>query len=98
MDKAELIEVILTELKELCEENEIDASDVDSQTALFGSGSLIDSMALVSLIITVEEHVLEATGKEIQVVDESAIITEGQTPFRNAETLAELTLIKAGAE
>ena len=52
----------------------------------------------VDLIIKVEEHVLETTGKEIQVVDESAIITEGQTPFRNAETLAELTLTKAGAE
>lgn len=94
MNQAELIDVILAELKVICEENGIDGSRVDRQTALFGAGSIIDSLALVGLIIKVEEYVLEKTGKEIEVIDEAAIITEGKTPFENAATLAELALLK----
>ena len=95
MNKNELIDVIVAELKELCEESNIDSSDVDSQTVLFGGGSIIDSLALVGLIVKVEEYVLEKTGKEIQVIDEETIITEGKSPLENAITLAELALVKS---
>ena len=94
MNKAELIDVILTELKVICEENGIDGGAVDSKTVLFGGGSIIDSLALVGLIIKVEEFVMDQTGKEIQVIDEDAIVTDGRTPFENAESLAELVLAK----
>jgi len=94
MNKTELLDVIVAELKELCNESNIDSSDVDSQTVLFGGGSIIDSLALVSLIVKVEEYVLEKTGKEIQVIDEETIITGGKSPLENAITLAELALVK----
>jgi len=97
MNEAELIDVILAELKVICEENEIDAGPVDRETVLFGSGSIIDSLALVGLIIKVEEFIFERTGKEVQVIDEDAIITEGKTPFRNASTLAALAIAKSNA-
>ena len=53
MDKAELIEVILTELKELCEETEIDASDVDptSNAATTGNCSADDRASSTSSTI-----------------------------------------------
>lgn len=95
MNQAELIDVIVAELKVVCEENGIDASAVDRHTVLFGGNSIIDSLALVGLIIKVEEYIFDQTGKEIQVIDEAAIITEGKTPFENAVTLADLALTKA---
>ena len=97
MNEAELVDVILAELKVICEENDIDASKVDRETVLFGSGSIIDSLALVGLIIKVEEFIYERTGKEVQVIDEEAIITEDKTPFRNATTLAALGIAKSNA-
>jgi hypothetical protein len=97
MNEAELVDVILAELKVICEENDIDAGQVDRDTVLFGQGSIIDSLALVGLIIKVEEFVFERTGKEVQVIDEEAIITEGKTPFRNAATLAALAIVKSNA-
>ena len=98
MNKEKLIEVILTELKVICEENGIDSGDIDGDTMLFGGTALIDSLALVGLIIRVEEYVLEKTGKEIQVIDEDAIVNDSTTPFQNAVMLAELVLAKLNAE
>lgn len=97
MDEATLIAVILDELKLACGELGIDTSAIDADTVLFGEGSLIDSMALVGLVIKLEEHVLASTGQEIQVIDDEAIIADGQTPFRNARSLAAHALRKAQA-
>lgn len=97
MNKEKLIDVILTELKVICEESGLDSGDIDGDTMLFGGTALIDSLALVGLIIKVEEYVFEKTGKEIQVIDEEAIITDSTTPFQNAVTLAELVIVKLHA-
>lgn len=94
MNKQELIEVIMAELRVICEENNLNVDTLNQETMLFGGGSIIDSLSLVGLIIKVEEHILEKTGKEIQLIDENAIIADGITPFRNALTLAELALVK----
>ena len=95
MNKSDLVDLIIAELKQICEEINIDTSDIDNQTVLFGEGSIIDSMALVSLIIKIEEFVLETTGKEIDVIDEETIIIDSKTPLENAVTLAELVLKKS---
>ena len=97
MDKETLINLILSELKVTCKESGIEGGNINRHTMLFGGSALIDSMGLVGLIIKVEEYVLEQTGKEIQVIDEDAIITDSATPFQNAVTLAELVLSKTHA-
>jgi hypothetical protein len=97
MTEAELEQVILRELQAVCEENGIEGVVLDRHAVLFGDDSLIDSMALVGLIIKVEEHILETTGREIQVIDDDAIIADGQTPFRDVARLAAHALQKANA-
>jgi acyl carrier protein len=97
MNEAELVQVILTELKAVCEENAIEGVVLDRDTVLFGDDSLIDSMALVGLIIKLEEHIQQATGREIQVIDDEAIIADGQTPFRTPARLAAHALAKVHA-
>ncbi len=94
MNRNDLISIIMEELNVICHENEINSKFLNEETMLFGSGSIIDSLSLVGLIIKVEEYVLDQTGKEIQVIDENAIITDGETPFKNANTLADLILSK----
>jgi acyl carrier protein len=54
MNKQELVDVILSELKVICQENGIDAANINAETVLFGSASVIDSLALVGLIIKLE--------------------------------------------
>ncbi len=94
MDREKLVSVIMQELQNICIENGIDNNNLTPKTMLFGEGSIIDSLALVGLVVKVEDFVLEETGKEIQVIDENAIISDSMTPFKNAESLAELALAK----
>lgn len=98
MNKEELIEFIVAELTIIAEANGTDNRTIGNQTMLFGSEGIIDSLGLISLVVKVEEFVYETTGKEIQVIDENALITESVTPFRNAITLAELILVKLNEE
>ena len=86
-----------SQVQRACSELGIATSGVDADTVLFGDGSLIDSMALVGLVIKLEEHVLASSGREIQIIDDEAIIADGQTPFRTARTLAAHALRKAQA-
>jgi len=97
MNHSQLLAVILAELKVLADEGQLDAAAIGPEAVLFGDNSLIDSLALVGLIIKIEEFVLDATGREIQVIDEDAIITGSETPFRSADSLAALALAKATA-
>lgn len=94
MNKKYLVDFILTELRGIYDENGIDESGLSDQTTLFGGSSEIDSLALVGLVIKLEEFVLEKSGKEIQIIDEDSIINEGKTPFKNADSLADLVLSK----
>ncbi len=84
MNKEKLNNVIMDQLQVIFEENGIDDSRVNGETVLFGSEGIIVSLALVSLIVKVEDYVIGATGKEIQVIDGNAVISEALFPFMNA--------------
>ncbi len=92
MDKKTLIELILNEVKLVGEENGVDFSRLNSETVLFGSGSALDSLALVGLIVNLEEKIAQKTGKNIQIVSEDMIILDDETPLRNAELMSQLIL------
>ena len=94
MNKAMVLEKILAELNTILTENNLSKTGLNENMLLFGPGSAIDSLDLVGLIVTVEEFILEKTEKEIQVIDEDAIIAEEQTPFKTVSTLADLILNK----
>jgi ABC-type uncharacterized transport system permease subunit len=67
--------------------DEINATQVDGihldkmhETLLLSSGSDVDSLTLVRLLLEIERLVEESSGKSIVVVDESAFESE-QSPF-----------------
>jgi hypothetical protein len=68
------------------------APEVNSETPLFGANSLLDSSALVSLLVEVEQQINDAVGTEILVADERAM-SQKRSPFRNIGTLAEYVVM-----
>ncbi len=58
------------------------------ETLLFGEGSQIDSLALVGLIVCIEQRAGEQFGAVITVVNEKAMSLRN-SPFRTVGTLAE---------
>jgi len=67
------------------------------ETRLLGSQSVLDSMQLVSLIVTIEREVEDAFGDALTLADERALSMEA-SPFRSIQSLADYigVLIEAG--
>jgi len=79
-----LIYEAIDELNETLDEP-IETSD---STQLFGSKSKLDSMGLVSLIVTVERLIEEKYGKTVTLASEKAF-SRSSSPFRTVQTLSE---------
>ena len=58
------------------------------ETRLLGSQSALDSMHLVSLVITIEREVEDAFGVALTLVDERALSMK-ESPFRSIQSLAD---------
>ncbi len=60
------------------------------ETRLLGAQSVLDSMRLVSLIVTIEREVEEAFGVALTLADERALSLDA-SPFRSIQSLADYT-------
>jgi acyl carrier protein len=58
------------------------------ETRLLGSQSVLDSMHLVSLIVTIEWEVEDAFGVALTLADERALSMK-ESPFRSIQSLAD---------
>jgi acyl carrier protein len=84
----ELTSMIVTTTRELSAEQGIEiAPTLNADTRLFGEGGLLDSMALVSLVIAVEQAVEEKYGTPVALADEKAL-SQRSSPYRTIGTLA----------
>ncbi|MFH0734101.1 MAG: hypothetical protein V1773_07335 [bacterium] len=61
---------------------------VDTNTALFGKDSNIDSLALVSLIVDIESSIFSEFNLDISLTDDRAMTRE-KSPFKNVSSLKE---------
>lgn len=60
----------------------------DPTTRLFGADGGIDSLALVNLVVAIENHIEDTTGKTIVLVHEDVMAMENN-PFHTVATLAD---------
>ena len=67
---------------QLLEKQRIEKSD---QTILIGSEAKIDSLALVNLIVAVEEKINDEFGVNVSLVNEKAM-SQDDSPFKNIRT------------
>ena len=58
------------------------------ETRLLGSQSVLDSMHLVSLIVTIEREVEDTFGVALTLADERALSMK-ESPFRSIQSLAD---------
>lgn len=60
------------------------------ESCLFDGNTGLDSISLVTLIITVEQNIQESFGKIISLADEKAM-SQKNSPFKTVESLIEYT-------
>jgi len=86
MERGRIEEVIITVFKDYLEEQDIEG-EVNSDTILFGSESLVDSMGLVNVVIEVESY-FQGQGYGISLTSEGGMDLKS-SPFRTVTTLTD---------
>jgi acyl carrier protein len=86
MQRHEAIDMITEALREFVEVPQ--SEPVNESTRLVGGSALLDSAAVVSLIVEIEQRVDDQYGVAITIADERALSQE-RSPFRTVGTLAD---------
>jgi acyl carrier protein len=86
LKRNEIFKVIRDSLKETAEVNDIPIEgEISEKTPFYGQKGLLDSIALVSLIVSVEERLSEM-GYNVTIASEKAF-SRKISPFLNIRTL-----------
>jgi hypothetical protein len=84
-----ILAVVIDTLEVYCNENEIFVNlDQGEELKLFGGDSLLDSLGLVSFIVSVEEVIEEKFNKSIILADEKAM-SRRTSPFSRVSYLVD---------
>lgn len=86
--KAQILEIILSELKGMPLRPETEEMPLGEETRLFGKKGVLDSIGLVSLLVAVEQAVEDAFEVSITIVSEKAMSQE-RSPFRTIGSLVD---------
>jgi len=96
LELQEITSVIVSSLNEILVEKGLNTVSVQDDTQLFGEGSIIDSLDLVTIIVQVEEAIRNNDDRTIEIVDENSVISD-DSPFRTVSSLAKMVKEKLNA-
>ena len=88
-NKDKILEAVYDAVREVNEQIDEDKQlELSSETILVGDGSNLDSIGLVSLIVTAEQNIEDMFGLSLTLADEKALSQE-QSPFRTVGSLVD---------
>lgn len=92
LNKNAVQDIILQALKNVNDERGPDEQiEIGFDTRLFGTDAVLDSLALVSVIVDVEASVSNASGRDISLTDDHAM-SQAVSPFSDVSTLTDYIL------
>jgi acyl carrier protein len=97
-DARGVIDLIIDNVNQLKDSQGLKApAHLDSATTLFGGDGFLDSMALVTLVVAVEQAIEEKFGTNVSLADPGAMSQE-HSPYRTIGALADYALqrLRAG--
>jgi acyl carrier protein len=96
MSRDELIRMIIEVVKDYLESVDGGTSGpIGEKARLFGSGGLLDSLGLVTVVLDIEQRLDDELGVMVRIVDERAM-SQKRSPFRYVGDLADYVLILLG--
>ena len=87
IDKKSIVENIISEVSN-CINTDNEEIVFNENSVIYGDNSLLDSLALVSLIVAVEQNIEDKFDISITLADERAMSLEN-SPFRTVSSLAD---------
>lgn len=85
----DIINIIMETIKDYNEDLEKNEKlPTDHDKSIYGSGSNLDSLGLVSFIVGLEQNIEEKLDKTISLADEKAM-SQKSNPYKNINSLAD---------
>jgi D-alanine--poly(phosphoribitol) ligase subunit 2 len=84
----ELISLVVNTLRETFGQDAKIPGFLGTETSLFGQEGILDSLGLVTLIVSVEQAIEDAFGLSVTLADEKAM-SQRHSPYRTVGTLAD---------
>ena len=84
----QLIELVIETAKDLGEDELGLTEELTAETELFGRDGVLDSMGLVTLVVSLEQAIEDRFNVHASLADEKAL-SEARSPFRTVATLAD---------
>ena len=95
LDRAAVVKVICETAREVAGHDPNVPELMDERTWLFGPTGFLDSLALVSVVLDVEQKVNDLYGLSISLADDRSV-SQRRSPFRSVGSLADYVLMVAG--
>ena len=93
LDAEKIKKIIIEALENINDERSSDEKiNFNLDICLFGPDGVLDSLALVSMIVDVEGAVSDFAGRDISLTDDRAINQE-ESPFENIQKLTDYILL-----
>lgn len=87
IEQTNVAELVFTSLREVLEQSDLPVPSVmNEQTALIGQGAVLDSLALVSLVVDLEQRLEEDYGMAVVLASDRAM-SQARSPFLTTGTL-----------
>jgi acyl carrier protein len=98
LSRTEIAALVLASLRSVLSQKDGSSPELTGEsTYLIGSGSLLDSLGLVNLIVDLEQRLENEHGISITLADERAM-SQKHSPFRTVGSLADyICLLRGGA-
>ncbi|MCI0400487.1 MAG: acyl carrier protein [Gammaproteobacteria bacterium] len=87
--RQDLVPLIVKQIHELNGQHGVKVpADLSSDTPLFGREGILESLGLVSLVVSVEQAIEDEFGVSISLADDRAL-AQTKSPYRTVASLAE---------
>lgn len=92
--EVQIIDLIVENILLMQDQNNLKVPpQLQASTALFGGEGFLDSMALVTLVVALEQGIEEKFGVSVTLADAAAMSQE-RSPYRTIQALAEYALLR----
>lgn len=89
MQREKVLQIVYKSIEAINDERQNEHRlELKEETRLLGSKSKLTSLALVTLIIDVEERLADEVGVEISLADEKAM-SQTRSPFRDVKSIVD---------
>ncbi|MBO9338712.1 MAG: hypothetical protein J7464_08380 [Chloroflexus sp.] len=89
ISRIELSNLVIDSLRDILEQSDRPIpTNLDEHTLLFGKGALLDSLALVTMVVELEQRIEEQFGLTLTLADDRAM-SQRNSPFRSVGALVD---------